>query len=530
MWPAIESNLEAPTHMLSWPPSLPPPWPGMTKSQNRPGRSHCAMPLASMGRCGNEARNTAWSWRIMRVVTARRRRRPGGSRQLSAVGATALVLCCAISTARADGPFEGTWNAGPTTVQVRLESWGVDCGPRPQNTTVPAAGRVQITHAGDHLVFHGQPTRRTDSCWSENRAVRRVSTSALATQWRTTCRTPPTDPRAERGTYTLTAAGNDRLLFVDEGHYDWQLNDSRCVAQVTSRQTFTRVTSTSPAPTPPGPAPPTETENCRPGEPARLTVRPAELTLEPGEEGCFRARVTDRAGCALSRPSLRWELHSPEGARATFERGCFQADHNAALAEGTYEATVTSGTLSRSLPIVVRTADLSDLIAKRIHHGAVTLDAEGTGAESVTASSVEARAERKPTTPIWIWTGAASITVIALMIVALVLRRRRASNGAAAASLDDVGVAADSPAPAANSAAPPAGVADSLICPTCRRGFPADSRYCPHDSAELLPYAEFNLRQRDEDRGARVCPQCGAKYGPITVFCGKDGSELVPEA
>ena len=68
-----------------------------------------------------------------------------------------------------------------------------------------------------------------------------------------------------------------------------------------------------------------------------------------------------------------------------------------------------------------------------------------------------------------------------------------------------------------------------LICPTCRRGFPAGSRQCPTDGDELVPYALFVARHRAEEgsTGSRICPVCGSRYARNVAFCGRDGSELV---
>src|SRR5690606_19615783 len=110
---------------------------------------------------------------------------------------------------------DGQWREGPMSVSVQVESWGGDCGPRPVSTTSPGGGTFRISQSGDQLTFHLRSERTTRSCWSENRAVRRVSSSHQAGTWRVVCRTPSTDSRAETGTYTIQAIGEDRLSFRD---------------------------------------------------------------------------------------------------------------------------------------------------------------------------------------------------------------------------------------------------------------------------------------------------------------------------
>ncbi|HJL18915.1 MAG TPA: hypothetical protein RMH99_24845, partial [Sandaracinaceae bacterium LLY-WYZ-13_1] len=149
----------------------------------------------------------------------------------------ALLTWLVIEPARADGPYEGQWREGPMNIRVDVESWGGDCGPRPRSTTAPGGGTFRISQSGDQLTFHLRRQRTTRSCWSENRAVRRVSSTYQAGTWRIVCRTPPEDSRAETGTYTIQAIGDDRLQFRDQSRYDWELNESRCRARITTTQT-----------------------------------------------------------------------------------------------------------------------------------------------------------------------------------------------------------------------------------------------------------------------------------------------------
>jgi len=483
--------------------------------------------------------------------------------------AAVLVLGWGPGVARADGPWEGVWNAGPTRIRVEVESWGPDCGPRPRSTSAPAAGRVRVSQSGDHLTFHGRATRRTNGCWSENRAVRRVSSSYQSGTWRTTCRTPASDSRGETGTYTLRANGDDRLDFVDISRYDWELNESRCRATITSAQTFTRV-GASGGSEPEEEEPEPERPACTPGDPARLRLRPTEARVEPGGEARFRARVVDGAGCPIPDRGVRWELRSPSAASAELRGGLFQAADTAAEAEGEFRVIATSGDLRAQATVVVRTPDLSDLIAKRTSGGVIQADAEDPVGES--AAGIAARSVEDDGSGSWLWpvvgVGAAVVLFLGLGVV-LILRRRggaavagprvseppRASGGVTAEGRASV----PAPPPAGPRVCPvcrerfeggavgfcptdgvrlvpteqeagPAVPGQALICPTCRRGF-GEGSLCPNDGTELMAYDAFVERHKAAEKGAgertKICPKCGDRYELTVTFCGKDGAELV---
>src|SRR5688500_365487 len=160
----------------------------------------------------------------------------------------AILVCVVVSigassagVARAQGPWEGQWRAGATQIQVQVQSWGRDCGPRPASTTVPAAGTIRISQQGDHLTFHGSRTTRTNACWSENRLVRRIASSYQGSTWTTRCRTNENDPRSETEPVTIRASGEDRLQLRDVSQYDLPLNEPHCEAPVPPAQPRPRV-------------------------------------------------------------------------------------------------------------------------------------------------------------------------------------------------------------------------------------------------------------------------------------------------
>ncbi|AKF05563.1 zinc ribbon domain-containing protein [Sandaracinus amylolyticus] len=445
----------------------------------------------------------------------------------------AVVIASAASSARADGPYEGDWRAGPMRIDVQVESWGGDCGPRPESTTVPGGSTVHVTQSGDDLTFQGRPARSTRGCWSENASVRRVSSSFQAGTWRIVCRTPDDDPRAETGQYTLRAEGTERIEFRDVSRYDWQLNESSCRATITSTQTFERVGGASPTPEPePMPTPTPEPERepaCTPGAPARISLRPAQSTLEPGGRVCLSARVVDANGCAIRGRSPRLELRTPPGATGQLRGTCFEAAASAAEGEGEFTIVARDGAMEAQVRVQVRTPDLSDLIARRAEGGgAVTLgDAESTSEE---AARVAARSEGAARgTPAWLVAGAVLglVMVVVASIGLVVVGRRRRKKKERPIVASEVHEAPVAPVPAPVPPPPPVASGEPKICPTCRRGYPPDATTCSVDGTPLVAYADFAAGKAASTAASeKICPVCGTRYPASTRFCGKDGTTL----
>jgi hypothetical protein len=424
--------------------------------------------------------------------------------------------------ARADGPFDGTWREGPMNIQVTVQSWGGDCGPRPQSTSTQGGGQFRVSQDGDHLTFHMRRERTTRGCWSENNAVRRVSSSAQSGTWRIVCRTPQDDSRGETGTYTIQAAGENQLSFRDVSAYDWQLNESRCVATITTTQNFTRVGAAPSQPEPqPQPAEPEERQ-CTPGAPARITLRPARAEIPTGGEQCFNARVVDAAGCTVRSASVELSVEGP----GTLSGRCYRAGD----AEGDARVRAVSGALRGEAQVAVRTMDLSEWIARRSESGSVGGGA-GDDASSRTAARVSTRErEEDETSLLWPAIGLGIALILALGAgLVLVMRKKPRKPGIAGlpgVEISEPGIAAR-PTPASKpkrSEPPPPG--DDLICPTCRRGYPPGTASCPHDASALIPYREFAARPPER---MNVCPACGDKFPAHVKFCGKDGTTLEPE-
>ncbi len=448
-----------------------------------------------------------------------------------------LAVSAVVEVARADGPYEGEWRQGPMSIDVRVETWGPDCGPRPQSSTVPARGTVRVSQDGDHLSFGGR--RSTRSCWSDNRAVRVVSSRVQTGSWTILCRTPADDPRRETGNYTLRASGNERIELRDETDYDWTLNESHCTAHVTTTQSFERVggsggTTTTPQPPPdPGPTrtpePPEPPEPaCTPGAPARVVIRPSSTDTAPGERVCFTARVVDRQGCSVR--SISVELSVVAGSVGALRGSCLEV-----TSAGETTVLARAGELEARATVRSSSLDLSGLIARRGETGVV----EGGEASAGRDAGVAARAAQTTGISPWLLVvaaGSTGLAIIAAIALAIRNRRRRAELAARAerrASMAAAApiVAAAQGAAAAQGGAPAQGGAaaapaqHAMICPLCRRGYGAGVDSCPKDHERLVPYAEFAAR-RDQGVPERVCPTCGTHYPGTTKFCGKDGTVL----
>jgi hypothetical protein len=436
------------------------------------------------------------------------------------------------SPASAQATLAGTYKAGPAATVAQVTTWGADCGPRPQDSTDDDRPSVVVKLQGTQLALaFPDRTLRTDACWSPNPHVRLTNATASSNRWRAECATVQGDAKKERGVYTLTAPSNEVLELVEESDYDWQLNESHCVAKVRITQRLARGASAVAVPAP-GPAPVAEPEpaqSCVPGALARLRLRPSEAKIAPGQRVCFSARGLDAAGCALpvAAVPLRWELVKPPGVTGTLSNGCFKAAASAAEAEGRFGVVLTSGSLRTEAGVSVTTADLSDITARR----------SGTGSELEVADGDEGAAELGIQAAVKGSSLAVKLALAALLFGALAalawvisarLRKRMPQ-------LEDDGWGATSPTdhdpnpPAISPSGRPApgvNTAEQLICPQCRRGYPGGTARCARDGAVPIPYAEFVKQAQAADTPARTCTACGAQLVAGAMFCGACGAKV----
>lgn len=409
----------------------------------------------------------------------------------------------------------GSYRSSARETRVDVATWGEDCGPRPRSSTVPSTGLVKVTRQGAHLALaFSDRTVRTDACWSPNPTVRVTSTAATATRWRTECHTPEGEAKQERGSYAVEASSPNTLQLLEESEYDWQLNESHCVASVRVSQQLERE-GTSQAP-----VPQTPTSTCTPGDIARLRIRPTETRLGPGERVCFTIRASDARGCPLPLVpgSLKWTLVKPEAATGTLSGGCFRAAATVADAEGRFRIVAALGSLRDEAWVSVVPTDLSDITARRSGGETPLDDAEGLsgiaselGIEAVVRHSSDA---------IRI---ALSLGLLALLVLLWVGLRQRARRLHETEPTGHANGLNDASA-GASSVRPDHAAQAQLICPICRLGYPAGTDRCPRDGGKPILYAEF-VRQAQASSGeASVCPACGSRLARGAQFCGVCGA------
>lgn len=467
----------------------------------------------------------------------------------SALFPIALLGCYALlaspAPARAQTGLAGDWLTGATSTKVAVESWGAHCGPRPPSSNSAGGQTVKITEAGRQLVVHsGRRKIHTNKCWSPNPALRRESSSYLDGQWRTVCRTPRNDPREETGTYTIKALTENKVLYRDVSRYNWKLNESACVATITTTQTLTRrgVGTAKPSEQSPPPAAP----SCVAGKATKLSLAPHRAVVQLGEQRCFRARLVDARGCALS-GGVRLALKHGPGLKGRLQGACFHAHDSAAEGEGTFTVTATGGGFTARAEVEVRSMDLSGLIAQRID--GVSTDHEEEAQSEVLPvpppsrkAKVAARAVQDTGSDLVPLLGAA-LAVLLVGLGFLVMRRRTRPSSTTMAPATDAdwgpsaaaeaagAQAAPTPSNTAPSTAAPA-AAEQWICPTCRRGYPAGGgtcTHCPEGQNTLMPYSEFSARGKQEAQPRR-CADCGARWDTPVNFCGDCGGRNLLDA
>ncbi|MET0391080.1 MAG: hypothetical protein ABW321_34225 [Polyangiales bacterium] len=493
------------------------------------------------------------------------------SRQVLRIAAVLglIVLARSQASAQAPGSLIGSWRAGATAIDVSIESWGTDCGPRPSSIRSKGGGLVTIEQREQGLLLHGRDQDiRTDACWSRNPAMKKTTASYANGQWLTRCRTADNDPRAEQGTYTLKYLEPDSLQYKDVSVYDWTLNESKCVATFTTSQTLTRVAAgdksaraTRGIPARIGSndfsdtAPPSAAEGKRcanPGNATAISVKPERAEIELGEKLCFRVRVSDDNDCNVPITSeVIYLLYQPKGLRGTLVGGCFTASDSAADGQGEFRVVVKRGDLHAESTIAVRRVDLSSIMARRIEGSALTGEEEDPGAGPASkavaridtrTAAVEGGSSRGPLVGIaavalglgglgyWLvrrrsgalagvlggLTGSAGVGA---SLTGTTHPGRRLPNGDDSPTTDEVSSPGAEKLPAGN---------QPWICPTCRVGYAAEQTTCPKDGSALIPYAEFTQRsKREELEHGKRCPTCGKTFPASAAFCGEDGTSLL---
>ena len=472
-----------------------------------------------------------------------------GTRALSVI--VVGLTCAPILRADAPASLSGQWSATSLTETWSIGDWGGACGPKP-STAGERGGTATIVQSGSELTFTGVGhTFSTTSCWEPLPGLVRTSHSASARNWRTTCKSPPGDPRQSSLVTTLTATGDQQISFDETGQYQFVIKGQNCTASVRRTRSFRRLASalapqTTPTATPAAtptafastlptartltveptavpssrmadldmPVPKAGTSACAlPGPPARIEVRPSHKLIRPGESFDFSAAVVDSHGCRLGiAPAFR--LEDEASGVSVAPTGKVHVDDGAA--EGEHQVVVTVGARTVSVKIDVVSRDRYDALLVQGGYdpsGASTdaavarLESDSVGARSTVLQDDSGKRRT-------LFVAIVGAAALVLGLVGLVLVRRSRKR-----------VLTQSVAPAPRvTAPPPPRTAPAMVCPTCREEFGPQAQFCPKDGNRLLPL------ERGTSAGptGAVCPVCGQGYDPGVSVCPKHDEPLVP--
>jgi hypothetical protein len=447
----------------------------------------------------------------------------------------------ALGVARADAPpsLAGRYTATPLTTSWSIGDWGDACGPRPSGGGEPG-GTVTVAESGGELTFTGvgRPYSTT-TCWEPLPGLVRASHSASGEAWRTTCKSPPGDPRQSTLVTTVTATGSDQISFDETGQYQFVIKDQNCTASVRRNRFFRRVqapvaAASTPALTAPStpalaatvelepmgsskpvPVPKAAAPVCAlPGPPARIEVRPSHKLIRPGESFDFSAVVVDSHGCRLGiAPSFRVEGDAT-GVSVT-PAGKVRVEDGASDGERQIMAAVGARTVSVTLDVVSRERYDALLAQGGYDPSGASTDAAIARLESgsVGAHSTVLEDDSGKRRTLFVAIVGAAALALGLLGIALV---RRGRKRALVRSVPSQRLAQEPP--------PRARPAQATVCPTCREEFAPEAQFCPRDGNRLLPL----------DRGTvvaptgAVCPVCGQGYDPGISVCPKHDEPLVP--
>lgn len=491
--------------------------------------------------------------------------------------ASLAILVAWDGSARADGALDGAWTTGGVTETFIVQQWSQACGPPPVSGTLLPAGPVTVRSDGPELVLSapGQRPLRTDLCLDAMPTLARESHTQDGRSWRTRCATPPSDPRhAVVNTAYFLAPGDDSISIAETGRYELTINDARCIADVKRSGMLIRVVASAPAasaatvstaattaaqPTPQS----TSRVGCtRPGDPARLEVRPSRKLLRTGDTFAFRGVVLDANGCITATP-VQWTVSTVAFADGQAHAAQPTIDARGALhvpshdfGDATFDVVATAGGRSaRAAVEVTSPANYDALLAQsgldsngeRDEPSVAVLATSTIGAQDVKAAD---GAHRRRIT----FVAVVGSLALALGALALVGRRRarRARDAERAAEerhaekmrdyervrrereerhaaqmkkhLESVALAQQQAAAAA------ARGVDSgpMFCPACRRELPAGSTFCPFDANRLVAITGHEELLAGPAGG--ICPTCKRGFNPGVKVCPHDGDDLVPAA
>jgi hypothetical protein len=461
----------------------------------------------------------------------------------------------------------GTWNASSLVETWSTEAWGDACGPKPVGQGAPS-GSVQVGQQGSELTFSGAGRPfSTTQCWDATPGIVRKSHSGGARGWITRCGSAPGDPRVATVTTNISAT-DDTIVLVEQGQYQFAIQDTQCKASASRRRSWKLVqrageappapaateappaSASAPPPPPPAtpepsakPTPAPSKSACEPGPPARLEVRPARKLVRPGDAFDLSWSAADAASCPVRvRPTLTVEppASAPGTSAATNaaasividERGRVTIDPKAAV--GSADILVTLEGKTARVSIEVTTPERFDaLLAERglgemgEAETAVVVLESAVGGSSTRATD---GAHDRRVAFVAIVGGAAAALALAALIVLRQSRKPRVPERASTPAPPPLVALFDRPAED-----------DPMRCPQCREVFAPGTAFCATDGTALVPAprarvsmsratvppaADASGGEAGRD-GAKVCPTCGDRFDELATFCGRDGTQLV---
>jgi hypothetical protein len=510
-------------------------------------------------------------------------------RSLAPAAAAVLGVLTLAAPTRAASPFDGKWKQGPLREEYTVQRWNPSvCGPAPTTSSTGGGEVVTVALEGDILSFvGGGRVYKSNQCWDPMPTLARDThqRDPSGRVWRTRCSTPPADPRRATLNTLVQATSDTHLELVETGRYEITIKDTTCIADVKRTRGYDLVQGDVPVPAVSSAPPPPPPACASPGEPARLEVRPSRKLLRKGESFVFGAVVLDAKGCRTDTP-IAWSVEpggktqvnvdpygrvtvpdgAPEGraelvataagksARVTVDVSSpenyaellAQSGLNAAGENDTASvAVIATGSIggadaravddaarrrSTFLAIVgglVGLLAIVGVVGWRRSKRARELEATAAARHAEKVREVEARKKER------VAAHAAQLEAHLASVRTAEEARRKAQ-----AQLPKICPTCRRDFPPDGSfcphdgtrlvpmnvgAAPPA---SGLVCPTCDRAFDAGVRVCPHDGSDLVPAAMHSAKRKLAPKG-RICPTCGQRFEGEAAFCGKDGTALV---
>lgn len=470
---------------------------------------------------------------------------------INSIGWLVFFLCASDLCAQS---YEGDWTRISMQFSVTVSSWGENCGTMPRSYSNYTPKPTDILQNGGHLFF-ASGAIRTDRCNSPNPALVSVLNSRSANMWSRTCETPNNISKYEKIAYVLTGIG-ERLMYEAESHFDWTLEEDRCVVSWVDKRVFERgdnvaTTDDSPILKVHKEASFSEDEKssgntslvCKPnGKIRRLILVPQKSRIEPSEKLCFQLRAVDSNGCRHS-VSAKWSASQNGVARNQLmdNKGCFVAGDNAAKSEGTFQVVAQVRDRSAQAIVDVAYPDVGDLARAQLD---VFNEVEGENMERGSLPQKKSPSSKHQDAPISMTTSlsggepieksSGNGMIIALLVVAccvfvglvgvMIWLVRRSKRRASSVYMPESQHLKQTPY---ENAAKGNNIQIQKRCPKCGQTFNDDAKYCPRDACELIDENATHVLISMPPPKGMICPTCKRGYELEARFCPHDSTALV---